>query len=62
MKLCESQKLSNNRKHLKDDVSVENAPKERVGFKKDKKKTEIKKEKSFMENVKSAFSNILSYF
>ena len=64
MKLCESQKLSNNRKHLKDDVSVENVPKDRVGFKKDKtsQKTEIKKEKSFMENVKSAFSSIFSYF
>ena len=62
IRLCESQKLSNKRKFLAGDVGF--VPLAKVEEMKTEtfQKTKLKKENSFMENVKSAFSNILSYF
>jgi len=63
IRLCESQKLSNKRKFLAGDVGfVPLAKVEEMKPDKTFQKTKLKKENSFMENVKSAFSNILSYF
>ena len=64
MKLCESQQLSNTRKHVEEPFTLVT----RTQFKSDaitektflRKKQE--KEGSFVENVKSAFQSIFSYF
>ena len=62
MKLCESQQLSTTRKHLEKPFSQLTVMKSETNTEKTFLWKKQEKKGSFVENVKSAFNNIFSYF